>query len=109
MTPEGKVKAKVDRVLSTHKIWYFSPQSGPYGRAGIPDRIAVVNGQFIGIEVKADRTKKPTRLQKRCMDQIELAGGKCFVVFDDETLRNFEGFIINACSTKGQVACPEAE
>jgi hypothetical protein len=52
-----------------------------------------VRGQFVGIEVKADRTKKPTQLQRHCMAQIEAAGGKCFVVFDVETLKLLEDYL----------------
>lgn len=85
-TPEGKVKAKIDKRLKEEHVWFFSPQAGPYGRAGIPDRIVCANGVFIGIEAKADRTKKPTRLQTNCMKKIELSGGKCFVVYDEATL-----------------------
>lgn len=85
-TPEGRVKTKVDRAMHGLGVWFFSPQAGPYGRAGIPDRIVCANGHFIGIEVKADKTKKPTRLQMQCMQKIEAAGGKCFVVYDDSTL-----------------------
>lgn len=94
-TPEGKVKAKVDKLLAEYKsaLWFFSPQSGIYGKAGIPDRLACIDGHLIGIEVKADRTKKPTALQSHCMEQIERAGGKCFVVYDDETLNEVRKYI----------------
>ena len=85
-TPEGKVKARLDKALHQMGVWFFSPQSGPYGRSGVPDRIACVNGHFIGLEVKADSTKKPTRLQVDCMRKIENAGGKCFVVCNDDTM-----------------------
>lgn len=98
-TPESKIKAKVDKLLHQHKIWFFSPQAGPYGRAGIPDRIAIVSGLFVGIEVKADRSKKPTQLQRDCMAKIEAAGGKCFVVCDDTTLGELKEFL-NDCSTQ---------
>lgn len=93
MTPEGKIKAKVDRLLKKHGWWYYSPQAGPYGSAGIPDRVAVVKGRFVGIECKADRSKKPTALQQKCMDNIEASGGKCFVVCDEETLRELEVYL----------------
>jgi hypothetical protein len=93
-TPESKVKAKVDRLLNQHKIWFYSPQAGPFGRAGVPDRVAIVRGQFVGIECKADSTKKPTRLQAQCMRQIEAAGGRCFLVYDDATLDAVRKFII---------------
>lgn len=86
MTPEGKVKAQVDRMLSQLGVFVYSPQAGPYGAAGIPDRLVCANGRFIGIEVKADRTKHPTRLQRQCMAKIEAHGGICFVVYDAASL-----------------------
>lgn len=95
-TPEGKIKRKLDVMLKKHKVWYFSPQSGPFGRAGIPDRLAVVQGRLIGIEAKSDKTKKPTALQTKCMEEIEHHGGKCFLVFDDVTISEVEEYIINS-------------
>jgi hypothetical protein len=94
LTPEGKVKRRLDTMLKRRKIWYFSPQSGPFGRAGIPDRLAVVKGRLVGIEVKADNNKKPTPLQVKCMADIEKAGGKCFLVYDDRTISEVEHYII---------------
>jgi len=85
-TPESKVKAKLDAMLKQEGVWYFSPQAGPYGRAGIPDRIAIVEGRFVGIECKADKSKKPTKLQERCGQDITNAGGKWFVACDQETI-----------------------
>lgn len=93
MTPEGKIKVKVDKMLKSLGVWFYSPQSGIYGRSGIPDRVAIVNGLFIGIEVKADRTKKPTDLQLVTMVEITKAGGKCFVVNDEETLAYARAYI----------------
>lgn len=89
-TPESKIKAKLDRALKAMApaVWYFSPQAGPYGRAGIPDRIVCVNGYFFGIECKADRTCKPTALQVKAMNDIADAGGRCFVVCDDASIQN---------------------
>lgn len=92
-TPEGKIKARVDKALHQAGVWFYSPQAGPYGRSGIPDRIAIVGGLFVGIECKADRTKKPTRLQVQCMAQIEAAGGKCFLVYDEDSLAQLVKFI----------------
>jgi|TARA_R110000765_G_scaffold344066_1_gene434349 hypothetical protein len=92
-TPEGKIKNKLDKMLKYEKVWYYSPQAGPFGRAGVPDRVAILGGQFIGLECKADRTKKPTALQLQCMQEIEDAGGKCFVVFDEESIEQVRGYI----------------
>ena len=98
MTPEAKVKKKLDTMLkSKRKVWYFPPQAGPFGRSGVPDRIACVAGQLVGIEVKADKTKKPTALQQQCMDKIEAVGGKCFLVYDQETIMKIEDYIDACC------------
>jgi len=94
MTPEGKIKKKLDKMLKGKPgVWSFPPQAGPFGSAGIPDRIVCANGKFIGIEAKATANLKPTALQQQCMDKIEAAGGKCFVVYDDETIKLVEDWI----------------
>jgi hypothetical protein len=95
-TPEGKIKNKLDTMLKSLKnsgVWFYSPQSGIYGKSGIPDRVIVVCGSFIGVECKADRTKKPTALQLKCMKDIEMAKGKCFVVYDDKTINQVKTYI----------------
>jgi|TARA_R110000868_G_scaffold21613_11_gene89465 hypothetical protein len=107
-TPEGRIKAKVDKLLKELGVWYYSPQAGPYGTSGIPDRVAIVDGLFVGVECKADAKKKPTALQQKCMRDIELAGGKCFVVCDAESLALLKEFIY-ARRGKGQGSSLEAE
>ena len=93
MTPEGKIKRKLDNTLKQLGVWYYSPQSGPFGRSGIPDRVAIHKGRFIGIECKADAKKKPTALQIKCMKEIDNAGVKCFVGYDYETIQQVVNFI----------------
>lgn len=93
LTPEGKVKQKVSKVLKQYKLWFFYPAANGMGRAGIPDIIAIVAGQFVGIEVKADKTKKPTMLQQQCGRQIIDAGGQWFLVYDDQSLAVVEQYI----------------
>ena len=94
MTPEGKVKAKVVRLLKAMKVWYFFPANNGFGKSGIPDIIAIVRGEFIGIEVKS-ATGKPTELQKICGAEIERAGGTWVVVRDDITMMMLEAIIEN--------------
>jgi hypothetical protein len=108
MSPEGRIKSKLDKMLRAEGVWYYSPQAGPHGVAGIPDRVAIVAGQFVGIECKADKYKKPTALQMKCMRDVEQAGGKCFVTYDDETIAVVREYI-RACNSKGQGVSPEAE
>lgn len=94
MTPEGKVKAKVVKLLKAANVWYFFPANNGFGKSGIPDIIAIVNGEFIGIEVKS-ATGKPTALQKICGAEIEDAGGTWLVVRDDITMMALEAVIEN--------------
>ena len=94
-TPEGKIKRKLDKLLKQLGVWFYSPQAGPFGKAGIPDRVAIVRGRFVGIECKADKSKKPTALQTKTMEEIEMNGGKCFVVYDDQTIQSVVDYIEN--------------
>jgi Holliday junction resolvase len=94
MTPEGKVKRKVVEVLKKHDVWYFFPANNGFGKSGIPDIIAIVDGHFVGVEVKS-ATGKPTELQKICGKQIEKAGGTWMVVSDDVTLEVLDAVIKN--------------
>lgn len=94
-TPEGKVKAKVVDLLKKHGVWYFFPGNNGFGKSGIPDIVCCVDGSFLGIEVKADRTKKPTALQMKCGRDIEAAGGTWMLVYDDITLEALDAVIEN--------------
>jgi Holliday junction resolvase len=81
-TPEAKVKAKVVDVLKSEGVYYFFPATHGYGRSGVPDIIACVNGLFVGIECKAGNNK-PTALQVREIERIRTAGG-CALVVNEE-------------------------
>jgi len=83
-TPEKKVKARAVEVIKNLGGWWFFPQSGPYGRAGIPDIIMCYQGRFVGVECKAGTKgiKKLTKLQEHEIRKIQEAGGVA-TVFDD--------------------------
>jgi Holliday junction resolvase len=81
LTPEGRVKAAVKKVLDAEGVWYFMPAANGYGRAGIPDFICCVNGYFLAIECKAGNNE-PTLLQERELDRIIKAGGIALVIHD---------------------------
>jgi hypothetical protein len=85
-TPEGRIKKKVIGLFKELGVWYFMPMPMGYGKAGIPDFVGCVDGFFIGVECKADKTKKPTVLQIKCGDEIRQAGGVWLVVDGDESL-----------------------
>lgn len=93
LTPESKIKRTVTEMLKKYRLWYFFPAANGMGRAGIPDIISIVDGGFVGIEVKADKTKKPKELQVRCGKEIEAAGGRWFLVFDEDSCAELERYI----------------
>jgi len=78
-TPEAKVKAGVVDILKDEGAYYFFPATGGYGRSGVPDIVACINGHFMGIECKAG-ANKPTLLQVREIEHIRRCGGIAVVV-----------------------------
>ena len=82
MTPEGKVKARVKKILEELGIWYFMPSANGYGRHGIPDFIGCFNGTFVAIETKAGKGHT-TALQEREIKRILHAGGFALVVNEE--------------------------
>jgi len=43
-TPEKRVKDKVVSILKAEGAYYFFPMTHGYGRSGVPDIVACVNG-----------------------------------------------------------------
>ena len=78
-TPEGKVKAKVKKVLDLLGCYHFSPIGGPYATKGVPDIIVCYKSRFIGIECKAGKGKT-TALQEKNLREIADAGGLALVI-----------------------------
>jgi Holliday junction resolvase len=77
-TPEAKVKANVRKLLDELKIYHFMPPANGFGRAGIPDIIGCMDGQFIAIECKAGKGTT-TALQGRELNAILNSGGTVFI------------------------------
>lgn len=86
MTPEGKIKAKVNVALKTlgTSLWKFMPVQTGYGMPAL-DYLLCVNGCFICIETKV-KGKELTGRQELTKAAIEKAGGIVFMVDDDESL-----------------------
>ena len=92
MTPEGKVKAKVNRALATlPRCFKHMPVMNGLGAPGL-DYWCCVNGRFIGIETKV-KGKTFTPRQKCTKEQVEAAGGKVFMVDDDDTLETMMTYL----------------
>jgi Holliday junction resolvase len=77
-TPEKKVKDKVVSVLKDEGAYYFFPATHGYGRSGVPDIIACVNGRFLAIECKAGGGKL-TALQVREIKRILACNGEAII------------------------------
>ncbi len=83
MTPEGRCKAAIKRMLDAAGVYFFMPPANGYGRAGIPDFVCCVRGRFLAIEAKAGKGKT-TALQDRELQRIKDAGGVSVVVYEDD-------------------------
>lgn len=89
MTPEGKIKASINRVLDKYKDAYiFMPVPSGYGPSSL-DYLICFHGQFIGIEAKAPG-KKPSPRQRFVIGVIERAGGRVLVVDGKQGLEELE-------------------
>lgn len=88
MTPEGKVKKEVRKVLDALGAYYSMPVTGGYGRQGTPDFLVCYRGKFFGIETKAGKGKT-TALQELNLTRIRDAGGIALVVYEDD-VKNLE-------------------
>ena len=85
-TPEGKVKAAVDKMLKAYGAYWLNPATGGYGASGVSDKVACMLGRFIAIECKVNGTKKPTPLQLLQLQLIRDAGGISLVIHKDNLL-----------------------
>lgn len=85
MTPEGRIKVAVKKLLQSRGIWYYMPVSNGMGQHGIPDFIccAPPMGKFLAIETKAPgKLRTVTPLQVRAIEGIRAAKGWALVVDD---------------------------
>lgn len=93
MTPEGKVKAAVNKVIDAYgsDIYKFMPVPSGYGASSL-DYILCIAGVFVAVETKAPG-KKPTPRQEFIARQIKDAGGKVFVISDEPSATHFIKFL----------------
>jgi hypothetical protein len=81
MTPEGRVKGKIDRALKEYEpdIWVHKPVQ----RMGAPclDYHCCYKGWYFAIEAKAPG-EHPTKRQDNTSEEIQRAGGTVFVITD---------------------------
>lgn len=80
MTPEGKVKSSIRKVLDSYKSRVYYEMAVPYGygKSGL-DFTGCAGGRYFAIEAKAP-FKRPTDRQKVTKSQQERAGAAVFVI-----------------------------
>lgn len=82
---ESDIQRQILDYLALKRIFHYRNNSGAFvdsnkhfyrfGALGSPDIICVINGQFVGIEVKAPKGKVSDH-QKEFQKKLEAAGGK---------------------------------
>lgn len=75
MAAEKSFENQVKKIIDDHGGWYIKYWAGAsYTKTGIPDILACIDGDFYGIEIKAERGR-PTLIQLVKLRQIREAGG----------------------------------
>jgi len=93
MTPEGKIKAAIKRLLAKYKHYGWWPVPCGYGQNSL-DWIGCINGKFVAVEAKAPG-KKLTPLQWSTFNRIKENKGEVFVIDGLESLEQFRRFLDN--------------
>ena len=75
---QDKIIKHIRELIPSSFVWKAA--AGPYGRQGIPDVCAVINGRYYGFEVKRPLIGVLSKIQERTIEQIKQAGGRAFVV-----------------------------
>ena len=78
MTPEGKIKARVDEVLKLWKAYKHKPVQNGMGTPALDYHVGH-RGYYAAIETKA-RGKPPTVRQIRTMREVVAAGNSVFLI-----------------------------
>ena len=87
LTPEGRVKQAVKKLLASKGIWFYMPVQNGMGRVGIPDFICCWGGVFLAVETKAPgKINSTTANQERILAEIKDHGGIAVVVDSAQAL-----------------------
>lgn len=80
MTPEGKVKAAINKILDMYgtALYRFMSVPNGYGKSTL-DYLCIFHGRGFAIEAKK-KDGKPRSRQEGIIEDIELAGGPVFVI-----------------------------
>jgi hypothetical protein len=99
MTPEGKIKREVNKLLTftamSYPLWVFKPVQFGYGTRAL-DYLLCINGHFASIEAKAP-DEDLTAHQKITAKNMLEAGGSVFIISKPETLGALIAWLDRLC------------
>ena len=100
---ESAITAQIQRYLARVSGWWgFKVQGGGAQMRGVPDIVGCYCGLFVAFEVKRPDVGKLSELQKHRIDQIIAAGGRAFVVYGVEDVKQaLEGLGSVSCAGGG--------
>jgi len=101
LTPEGRIKDLVKRLLRRHNVYYHMPVQNGLGAPSL-DFICCCEGKYFAIETKAPG-KKPTIRQLKTINDIQLARGKAFVIDGESSMLSLEMWLNEV---QGNVSLP---
>lgn len=93
MTPEGRVKQKINKVLDKYedRIYSYMPVPGGFGKPTL-DYLGFFYG--LGFAIEAKRPKKgPTSRQEGTIADVLASGAQAFVINDDASLAVFAAWL----------------
>ena len=104
MTPEGRVKKNIKRVLDSFGVYYFCPVQSGIGAAGVDFHCVmrvhyVVDGKLVGvplaffIEAKKPGGEPTGRQDNFMRERREKQSARSFVIDDDPTINQGSGGI----------------
>lgn len=90
LTPEGRVKLAIKKVLKREGIYFYMPGQSGYGVVGILDFMCCNKGKYLAIEAKAPGKRNGTTPNQRMQIYLTIeAGGDAIVVDDVQQLEDY--------------------
>jgi hypothetical protein len=87
MTPEGRVKEKVKKLLKEYNVYYHMPVQNGMGKPSL-DFVCCAKGRFLAIETKTDKGKLTLR-QQATIDEMQKAGAIVLVIRGENDAETF--------------------
>lgn len=82
MGAEKNVENHIKDSLAKHDFWYTKIYANEFTKKGIPDILAVINGQMVALEIKRPKGGKPTPIQIKNLQEIADNGGLAIITND---------------------------